>query len=243
MFQFLLPGVTKEALEISGAHQGMVMGRPTYDVTMEQSKAGLRKLCKQCISTMTDLDLRPGPYREGRMHAWAYFKSAKDAAANLHGRKPPYIGSNRLFARHIMTISFTLSHVKHLAIAPARRVRLRQRCARDSLLVAKKGGGAYSQLRLCGEDMHQLGQLKAELVARAHPERRTRPRTARLHGTTSSQPPLALRSSTMVRNSFIGATTEVDALRRTIRMFDSSLYRGSMHNNIFEKLGEISARQ
>ncbi|KJA21517.1 hypothetical protein HYPSUDRAFT_67648 [Hypholoma sublateritium FD-334 SS-4] len=247
-FQFLPPGVTKEAMEIFGAHQGMVTERPTYDVTMEQSFAGLRKLCKQFISTMTDLEFRPSPYREGRMRAWAYFKSAKDAAdaaANLHGRKPPYIGGNRLFARHIKTISFTLSHAKHQAIAPAIRAftqRVHEERPGNSLIVVSKGGGAYMQLRLSGEDMHQLGQLKAEFERILNGE----PVIA-ADGKIAWDDFFATSAGTAfldnVRNSFRDVPIEVDALRRTIRVFGSSLYRGCAHNNILEKLSEVSARK
>ncbi len=125
----------------------MVTERPTYDSSMEQSITGLRRLCKQFTSTMTDLDFRSAPYRDGRMRGWAHFKTAKDAqdaAANLHGRKPTYIGGNRLFARHIKTISFTLSRAKYLSIAPAVRLFSQQVLEEkpgNSLSIVPKGNG------------------------------------------------------------------------------------------------------
>src|SRR6202044_2734257 len=83
---------------------------------------------------------------------------------NLHGRKPQFTGYTKICARHIKTITFTISVDKF------RRVATSIRSLSESLW---EQGGGYSlsvldkyscySLKLCGEDFKLLGRLKAEV--------------------------------------------------------------------------------
>ncbi|KAF8956332.1 hypothetical protein BDZ97DRAFT_1852429, partial [Flammula alnicola] len=217
-------------------HRNVYMGYP-----MEQANAAIQRrgiplmaitdifgphqgmLCYQFHSTMIDLDFRPPPYKEGKMRAWAYFSTpndAKAAAENLNGRKPAYTGRNRIVARHIKTISFSLSVDKFRKLA-----------------AELKHKTSYISLRLSGEDMKTLGRLKSRV------ERILNGEPLLENGKVvwddffgRNQGILFLQD---LERQFKGVTIEKDAPRRIIRLFGVSEGRVVVREKILHKMAQL----
>ncbi|KAF8952958.1 hypothetical protein BDZ97DRAFT_1644643, partial [Flammula alnicola] len=241
-FQNLPVNVTEEGMEVFGPHQGMVTERPNYpDYTVQDTINGIRKLCYQFHSTMIDLDFRPPPYKEGKMRAWAYFSTpndAKAAAENLNGRKPAYTGRNRIVARHIKTISFSLSVDKFRKLAAELKVFAEKIWRHDpshNLSVIDKT--SYISLRLSGEDMKTLGRLKSRV------ERILNGEPLLENGKVvwddffgRNQGILFLQD---LERQFKGVTIEKDAPRRIIRLFGVSEGRVVVREKILHKMAQL----
>jgi hypothetical protein len=241
-FDNLPPGVTQEGMKVFGEHQGMVTARPTYDgCTLQDNIDGIKRLCKQFQGTMTDLEFWSAPYRAGKMRAWAYFTTPKDAeaaAANLHGRKPTYTGRTRIFARHIKTISFSLGLQKYQKIARdahALAEKIRGEGPGYSLSIHDKG--THMTLRLCGENYRMLGRLKSEV------ERTLNGEPVLVEGKVAwddyFRSPSGASYLRDLEYQYPGVIIERDTLRRSIRVFGHPLNRGWVRQRIVTKIAEM----
>ncbi|KDR68460.1 hypothetical protein GALMADRAFT_146415 [Galerina marginata CBS 339.88] len=247
--------VTEEGMEIFGAHQGMVSQRPNYndympgnpnynEYSVQDTVKGVKKLLHQFHGKAVEVDVRPPPYREGKMRVWAYFSTPDEAqkiAQNLHNRKPAFVGRTRIMARHLKTISFTLAPYKFQKAAVEIKALAEQ--------VWRQGGG-YSlsitdkqtsiSLRLCGEDMKVLSRLKAELERMLNGE-------PLLENGKSAWDDFFGRSSGVLflldLEREYAIKIDKDIGRRSIRLFGLTENRKRAAKKILQKMAQLRSQQ
>ncbi|KAF8882192.1 hypothetical protein CPB84DRAFT_1791150 [Gymnopilus junonius] len=239
-------GVTEEGMEIYGPHQGMVtQGLNRKDFTIEDTINGVKKLLRHPNCKPLEVDFRPPPYKACKLRAWAVYANPNDAqkaAEHLNGRKMDSLGNTKIFAKHIRTISFSLSPPKFLKAAPE------VRAFSDHLF---KQGGSYSltiidkqmsfTLRLCGEDVKVLVRLKSELERMLNGEPLLKDDKVawddffgRPSGVTFLQD-LQREHRGVVIDNYVG--------RRSIRLFGLAEKRRVVREKILEKLSQLQARK
>ncbi|CAA7257312.1 unnamed protein product [Cyclocybe aegerita] len=151
------PDVTEKGMEIYGEHQGMVTERPNYTgSSIDETIVCVKRLLTNFRSKMVDFEIKNAPYREGKMRVWAIFSSPKDAEAaaqHLHNRKPATMGYTRVMARHMKSISFSLS------VAKACKVGAEIKAFTENIWrqgpgysLSNQDRGTFVSVRLCGED-------------------------------------------------------------------------------------------
>jgi len=235
----------KKLEELYGKHDGWMRTAANYtEPSVEDSISGLKKYLKQFGPTLRDVDIRPPPYREGKMRAWAYFATPKDAQAaaeRMHTRKPPFSGRTRIMARHLHKIEFNLSLIKYHKAA--RDIEdLAQQIWRQSpgysLAIVDKV--SHYVLRLTGENLKVLGQLKSELERRLNGEQLLE------HGKPAWDEYFGgyfgILFSEALEREFPGVKIERSTARRTIRIFGSAKDRAIVRTRLLEKVAQLRKR-
>ena len=240
--KFLPLDVDEQGLNIYGRLQGLMSERPSYQgYTVQDTIDGVRNLLTRFQTRMLDFEVRPPPYKEAKMRAWAYFLTpadAKAAAENLHGRKPQFTGYNRIHARHIKTITFQVSVVKFRRVAMSIHSlaeSIRNQNARNSLSVFDKN--SHFCLKLCGEDLKLLGHLKAEVEKILNGE------TVLKDGKTAWDDFFKRNAGIVflqdLERAHTGVSTETDPTRRKIRLFGVAEKRLIVREKILEKIEHL----
>jgi len=238
--------VTEEGMEVFGPHQGMVTARPNYkDCTLEESISGIHRLLSQYKGKIHDVDIRPPPYREGKLRAWAYFNTATDAkqaAENLHGRKPMFMGFTKVSARHIKTLNFSLAQHKFAKVESGIRAfadDIFQQGGGYSLTIVPKN--AYFALRLCGEDMKTLSRLKAELERTINGETLTEGGNVAWDDFFGG--PAGSSYLCDIEKEHPGVKIEKDIGRRVLRLYGPMAARAEIRDKILSRIRSLCSQK
>jgi hypothetical protein len=240
--RFLPVDVDERGLKIFGPLQGLMSERPSYQgYTVQDTIDGVRNLLSRFQTKMIDFEVRPPPYREAKMRAWAYFMTpadAKAAAENIHRRKPHFTGYTRIHARDIKTITFKVSVVKY------RRVATSIQSLAESMWKQNIGNSlsvldlnSHYSLKLCGEDLKLLGRLKAEVEKILNGE-------AVLKDGKTAWDDFFRRSVGSVflqdlERAHTGVSIETDPTRRKIRLFGVAEKRMIVRGKILGKIEQL----
>ena len=239
--RFLPVDVDEQGLKIFGPLQGLMSERSNYQgLKVQETIDGVKRLLSRS-QTMLHFEVRPPPYKEAKMRAWAYFATpaaAKAAAEYLHGRKPNFTGYTRICARHIKTITFTVSVDKFQRVATSIRSlseSVRERGGGYSLSVSDKNS-CYS-LKLCGEDLKLLGRLKAEVEKILNGE------VVLKDGKTAWDDFFGRHAGVLFLQDLERAHSDIaiekDSTRRKIRLFGVAEKRSIVREKILEKIEQL----
>ena len=247
-FCYLPAHANRDGMKIFGPHQDMVFeDGPNLNLTnptVPDMIKGLKRMLAPFRSKMVDLDIRPPPYKEGKMRAWASFETEKDAeevARALHNRKPPYMGSTRIVARHVRSITFSVSTLKYNKAATEIRS-LQQR-------VWGQGGGytlivtdkvSFYSVKISGEDLKVLTRIKSEFEMALNGEAVHDEGKVVWDGFFSW--PSGVTFLQNLRREHPGVTIEPVFLRRTIRLFGDAETRAFVRQKIIKMVRERRSR-
>ena len=240
--RFLPLNVDESRLKIFGPLQGLMSERPSYQgSTVKDTIDGVRKLLSPMQGEMIEFEVRPPPYKEARMRAWAYFTTpaaAKAAAEYLHNRKPQFTGYTRIYARHLKTITFPISVVKFRRVATPIKTLSESIWKQDpgySLSVLDKD--SYMSLKLCGSDLKVLARLKAEVEKLLNGE------AVLEDGKTVWEDFFGRYAGVLflqeLERAYTGVSIEKDAIRRKIRLFGVVEKRSLVREKILEKVEQL----
>ena len=241
--RFMPHEVDDQGMEIYGPHGGLMSERPSYTgYNAQDTIEGVRRMLRRFETKMIDFEVRPPPYREAKMRAWAYFATsadAKAAAEQLHGRKPQFTGYTRIYARHIKTITFKVSVVKYkraaMSINSLAETIWKQK-AGNTLSVLDKN--SFMCLKLCGRDLKLLGRLKAEVEKVLNGEA-----VLLKDGKTAWDEFFRRSAGTAflqeLERAHIGVSIETDPTRRKIRLFGVAEERFVVREKILEKIDQL----
>ena len=239
--KFLPVDVDQQGLQIFGPVQGLMSGRPNYQGSAQETIEGVKRLFSRFQTKMIDFEVRPPPYKEAKIRAWAYFRTpadAKAAAEDLHGRMPKFTGHTRIYARHIKTITFMVSAVKFQPVATS--------IYSLTEFVWKQGHGyslsvthknSHICLKLCGEDLKFLGGLKAEVEKILNGEIVLKDRKTAWHDFFARRAGILFLQDLERANA--GVSIEKDITRRKIRLFGVAEKRSIVREKILEKIEEL----
>jgi len=244
-FRYLPVHVNQDDMKIFGPHQGMMTERPNFkDATVQDMIKGIKKLLTPFRPQIAELDIRPAPYRDGKMHAWVIFATAKDAqeaAQALHKRKPPFMGGARVFARHVKSISFSLSVTRYRKVAAEIRA-LQEKVWKQGggyTLAIQEKNGFYS-IKISGEELMVLGRLKAEFERMMHGE--PVHDNGKVVWDNVFRSPRGASFLQELERKRPGVTIECDFTRRTVRLFGSAEKRAVVREEIIKFVKERLAR-
>ena len=243
--RFLPLDVDEQGMKIFGPLQGLMSERPSYQgYTVQDTIKGVRRLLSR-FENMIDLEVRPPPYREARMRAWAYFTTpadAKAAAENLHNRKPQFTGYTRISARHIKTITFMVAVVKFRRVAASiysLAESMWKQNARNSLSVLDKN--SHFCLKLCGEDLKLLGRLKAEVEKILNGEAVLKDRKTAWDDFFGRHAGKVFLQE--LEHAHTGMSIEADSIRRKIWLFGVAEDRLAVREKIIEKIEQLELQK
>ena len=240
--RYLPLDVNEQALKVFGPLQGLMSERPSYQgYTVQDTIDGVRRMLSRFQTKMIDFEVRPPPYKEAKMRAWAYFTcpaDAKAAAENLHGRKPQFTGYTRICVRHIKTITFTVSVVKFRRVSTSvysLGESIWKQNVGYSLSVLDKN--SHFCLKLCGEDLKLLGRLKAEVEKILNGETVLKDRKTAWDDFFGRSAGIAFLQE--LERAHSGVSIESDSTRRKIRMFGVAEKRSIVQEKILEKIEQL----
>ncbi|KAF8804736.1 hypothetical protein BYT27DRAFT_7107293 [Phlegmacium glaucopus] len=240
--RFLPVDADEQGLKIFGPLQGLMSERPSFrDYSVQDTIDGVRRLLSRFQTKIIDFEVRPPPYKEAKMRAWAYFTTpadAKAAAECLHNRKPQFTGYARIHVRHIKTITFVVSVVKFRRVATSIQglaESIWKQGAGYSLSVLDKV--SHFSLKLGGEDLKVLGRLKAEVEKILNGE------PVLKDGKTAWDDFFARHGGILflqdLERAHTGVSIEKDAIRRKIRLFGVAEKRLIVREKILEKMDQL----
>jgi hypothetical protein len=223
----------------------VVWERPNY-TSLPRAIHGIQRILEEATEPLS-FDVLPPPYRNGAtVCAWAHFPTpgnAKAACNRLHARRPMCIGKTMVFARHVRSLSYSLSLAMHTKLDSD--IQLLRRVAwfrgRTTISVIIRNPLQPIIVRLSGEDLKELGQLKSEFEKILHGE------VVRQNGKVVWDGFFARPAG----SSFImeleranpGVTITRDEHRRMIRLLGSAQNRGKVRDKLFNKLHELRSQR
>ncbi|EKM75797.1 hypothetical protein AGABI1DRAFT_79354 [Agaricus bisporus var. burnettii JB137-S8] len=140
----------------------MMWTRPSYTDAEDAEKFIKKNLWAR--GAPESFEILPPPYRDGGMiKAWATYPTsakAKEAAQNLDGRKPKCLGLTVIRAKHVHTISYSLTAEKFAQLMTAiDALQESRRASTDAIVVTRRNtGGAI--VRLNADGQKELAHLK-----------------------------------------------------------------------------------
>nr|GAT54796.1 RING finger protein [Mycena chlorophos] len=242
-FTSLPPDATEQLLHRLGPPPGDVMWERANYLSLQPALDGIRVLLRG-QDGFRDLEVLPPPYSNGLIRAWARFSSsngARRAADFIHGRKPPFTGKKKIYARHIQSLEYSLpvdEYTKHAALI-------------ERLRIATLGGHAQNvnvrhlspqlaQIKLSSESVQELGLLKSEF------EKILRGEVLREDGVGVWDSFFARDAGVaflrQVENS-TGARIEVDDVRRSVKLFGIPATRAAARKAVLKQLGDLKGQQ
>lgn len=236
---------TKEGMYVFGPHQDMMVTRmPNYNMTMEDNVEYIKRVCKQFPKTMTQLEFRPGPYSGGKARAWVHFRTAADASfgvGKLNGKKNDMLGDTRLSAKHLKTISFDVPKARFAVINADIRIlgdNFVRKYHYQPITIVNKG--SHSIVRLSSDDLGLLCKLRDQVEPHLN-GRLLLTETEEVawddfFATKHAEPFFEEMRSQFERNLL-----EVDAQRRTMRMYGSPWRMETLRFAVVHRLQEVQS--
>ncbi|KAI0945379.1 hypothetical protein AcW1_001614 [Taiwanofungus camphoratus] len=168
-FRGLPPDAQARDLEMFGKNEGCMLERPKYQ-SLQGALKGLRNLVEGFGELIT-FNVLPPPYKRGLVRAWAHFAKSSVAAnfcKSLHGKRQRFFGDNRLFARHVKTLTYALPSDVFDTLASDVHLLRSYICDKEtgsSLSVQDRrpglGAAVPVTIKLASEDMKSLIKVKA----------------------------------------------------------------------------------
>ncbi|KAJ7637058.1 hypothetical protein FB45DRAFT_454457 [Roridomyces roridus] len=242
-FSNLPPGANDESMKRFSQPDDIMWERPNYS-ELDPAVDGVRRILKS-IGDLRELDVLPPPYSHGLIRAYATFSSpsvARSAAANLHGRKPPWTGHTRVSARHVQTLIYRLT-VEEYDKDASLIEKLREAAFRTgfcmAVVVRRLITGVV--IRLSAEGIKALGWLKAEFEAISRGE------ILRQDGVavwdTFFGLPFAAGYMSTIRVSQPEVRIHVDPVRRILRIFGTSQQRAHVRGMLLQKMADLKSQR
>lgn len=243
-FHSLPVDATEEGMEWFAQTKDVMWERPNY-TDLPCAISGIRRMLLEKDVDLLEFHVLPPPYKDGMVRAWAHFATPGEAKAvcdDLHNRKPWFTGHTRIFARHLQSISYNVSHETFNVVEPDILAlgESAWRRGNGSSVSAVKRPPSVS-VKICGEDMKDLGRLKLELEKI-------------LTGVIVQHDGKVVWDDFFVRPAGVlflldlerehrPLTITKERGRRTIRLLGSSELREIVHKKIVEKAAELRCRQ
>ncbi|KAG5641386.1 hypothetical protein DXG03_005353 [Asterophora parasitica] len=241
-FRGLPLDATKEDMVWLSKPDDVVWARPNYQ-NLDYAATSIRRvLCEN--RELSSFIVQSPPYRPGGViQAWAHFTTpsdAKDASHRLHGRKPVFTGKTKIFAHHLQSLTFSITQEKYEILSSDIQAlcKTTNQARRTEMSIIHRPA---PMLKLAGEDVRELGQLKFELEKILNWE------TVR-HGTSIAWDaffahPAGVSFLQRLRQEVPTVVIKTDIPRRIIRLLGSSKPRSHVRAHIVAKLDELAARQ
>ena len=223
----------------------VVWERPNYS-SLPRAANGIKRILEEDVEPLS-FEILPPPYRNGAtVCAWAHFPTpgdAKAACGRLHGRKPLFTGKTPVFARHVRSLSYSLPPTKYQKldndIQLLRGVALSR--GRTTLSVVIRNFLQPILVKLSGEDLKELGQLKSEF------ERILNGEIVRQDGRVAWDGffarPAGVLFVTELERANPGVTIQRDEPRRMIQLLGSAQNRGKVREKLLIKLHELRSQR
>jgi hypothetical protein len=167
-FQGLHPQTTAKDLKRVGQPEAVMLGQPNYQ-SLDHAIGCIRNLLEE-IGEVLAFDVQPPPSADKMVRLWAHFTSpakAKELCESLHNRHQRFLGKEKLFARHLKTVSYALPVQFYDVLASdldALFWNARQQLLGTAISVVdrRKHGLATSTvlIKISGENVKDLGRLK-----------------------------------------------------------------------------------
>lgn len=240
-FDCVAPDTTRKDMEERFAPEDIVWQRPDYE-DLSRAIGGIKKILGAKTPPLT-FEVLPPPYRDGGMVcAWAQFANAADAKTvcnHLNGLNPLGTGKTTVSARHILSITYQLSNAVYTQLADEINA-LRKICIVRGVTRVSVVRRPVVRVKLSGEDLKDLGPLKAEFEIILNGEvLREQGKVVwdgffvRVEGVSFLQ---GVERST-------GVTVQKDSSRRLIRLRGSSHGRTMARRKILAKYHELRSQQ
>ncbi|KAF8056713.1 hypothetical protein FPV67DRAFT_648613 [Lyophyllum atratum] len=244
-FRGLPLDATKEDMARFARPDDIVWARPNYQ-NLDYATQGIKRLLQE-NTELLDFVVLPPPYRSGAIvQAWAHFSTPTDARAacgRLHGRKPVFTGKTRVFAQHVQSLTFSLSSAVYEKMGDD----IQALCAtvhhvrRTAMSVVQRPAPLATLVKLSGDDLKELGLLKAELEKILKGE--TVHRGANIAWDPFFAHPAGRAFLERVEREAPPVTIHVDIPRRMIRLLGSSRSRLTARQRILAKIDELQSQQ
>ncbi|RDB16044.1 hypothetical protein Hypma_003427 [Hypsizygus marmoreus] len=224
----------------------VVWERPNYR-NLNSAINGIKRIIQENNTELLDFNVLLPPYKNGaQVQAWAHFPTPSDAKAvcgRLHGRKPMFTGKTRIIAHHVQSLAFSLSPAIydklgsdiHALCKTASQLR------RTAMSVLHRPPPLPSLVKLSGDDLKELGQLKAEFEKILNWEIVRQDAKVAWDGFFAHPTGISFLHSVERENP--GVLIRNDVNRRMIRLLGSSNHRTSVRERILAKLEELRAQQ
>ncbi|KAG6877559.1 hypothetical protein C0993_006056 [Termitomyces sp. T159_Od127] len=241
-FRGLPVDVKKEDMAWFAKPDDVVWARPNYQ-DLDLARTGIMRILQQ-NSELLDFTVLPPPYKNTRVQAWAHFATPSDAKAacnRLHGRKPMFTGKTKIVAEHVQTLSVSVSAPTYEKMSSDIWALRRSVYNGNRITMSIVERPVKTLIKLSGDDLRELGQLKAELSKILNWE------TIRQGKAIAWDPFFAHPAG----QSFLGAigrctpnvTIQADIPRRMIRLLGPSTYRSAVRQRILDKITELQTQQ
>lgn len=227
--------------------------KPKYE-SAPRAGSGVKRLLEYGLgeTLLTEFDILPPPYRDGRVVAWAHFcnPSAAQRATNIiHGRKPPCTGKTRIFAHHVHSLTYNIPHesltkIHSDVIAFRDRVHTHNGFGTSVSITYRPPGISPSppvRVKLSAENLKILGQLKAEFEKIRHGEILRQPDRVAWDVFFHQAAGTAFIGELERQNP--GITIQKDNTRRMLTLFGSPEKRQRVRRELLSKLAELEARE
>ncbi|KAK7018975.1 hypothetical protein R3P38DRAFT_1282339 [Favolaschia claudopus] len=241
-FTNLPPTANEDFMRRFATPEDVMWERPNY-VDLKAAIAGITRILRN-LGNFLELDVLPPPYSNGRIRVWASFSSAtaaKSAAAALHGRKPLFVGKTRIFARHVLSLTYRVSFDDYYR--DARLIEgLRESAYRKGALMSITIRRLQETMlvRLSAQGVKPLGWLKAEYEKISRGEILHRdgvPVWDFFFGRSDGQ--TYLRSLEAQE----GVHVVADKIRRNMKLFGTPSNRAKVRTILLLKMTDLKTRQ
>lgn len=243
-FHSLPVDATEEGMEWFAQTKDVMWERPNY-TSLPSAISGIRGLLLESDVDLLEFHVLPPPYKDGMVRAWAHFSTPGEAKAvcdHLHKRKPWFTGHTKIYARHLQSVSYYVSHETFNVVEPdilALGQSAWRRGTGSSVSAVKKPVSV--SVKICGEDLKELGRLKLEL-------------DKILTGVIVQHDGKVVWDDFFARSAGVlflldlerehrPLTITKERSRRTIRLLGSAKLREIVHKKIVQKAAELRCQQ
>ncbi|KAG6856331.1 hypothetical protein H0H87_005532 [Tephrocybe sp. NHM501043] len=243
-FRGLPIDINKEDMAWFAKPDDVVWAQPNYK-SFDTARSSIKHILQRDLELLDFFILSP-PYKHSQVQAWAHFATpndAKIACGRLHGRKPVFTGKTRIFAEHLQCLTLSVSSRTYGLIRNDIQSLLRtvSHLRRTAISIVERPAPMKTLVKLSGEDLKELGQLKAEVEKILNWE-------IVRQGTSIAWDPFFADAAGLAFLSHIECNTEninirADIPRRMIQLLGSSSSRSTVREKVLVKLTELQAQQ
>jgi hypothetical protein len=243
-FHGVPPDANEGDMERFAHPDDVVWERPNY-LSLPRAVNGIKRMLEEDTEPIS-FEVLPPPYKNGAtVCAWAHFPTPGDAKAacnRLHGRRPMFTGKTLVFARHFRSLAYSLPPTTYekldIDLQLLRRVAWFR--GRATISVVIRNPLQPVLVKLSGEDIKELGQLKSEFEKILNGE------VVRQDGKVAWDGFLARPAGnlfiTELEHTNPGVTIQRDDHRQMIRLLGSAQNRGKVREKLLLKLRELRSQ-
>ncbi|KAG6841624.1 hypothetical protein C0991_009049 [Blastosporella zonata] len=236
--------VTKEDMAWFAKPDDVVWAQPNYK-NFDAAKTSIRRILQRQLELLDFVVLSP-PYIHSQVQAWAHFatpRDAKTACGRLHGRQPEFTGKTRISAEHLQSLTFLVSPTTYTQICGDLRALCRTafNMGHATMSVVERPAPMKTLVKLSGEDLNGLGQLKGEV------EKILKGEVVRQDASIAWDPffahPAGQAFLENLQCTTVNVTIHADIPKRMIRLMGFSISRIAVREKILAKLTELQAQK